>query len=107
MVDYVEYTKVWVNGQNGRGYYKNEAATKQFDGRKMMDIECVAYTSAKGSEEVLESSPVSIRLAIQEGWFTKNGSKWQTMTKTDANVSCGFILDKCLCTRIVNGYAYR
>lgn len=81
MVDYVEYTKVWVNGQNGRGYYKNEATTKQFDGRKMMDIECVAYTSAKGSEEVLESSPVSIRLAIQEGWFTKNGSKWQTMTK--------------------------
>lgn len=81
MVDYVEYTKVWVNGQNGRGYYKNEATTKQFDGRKMMDIECVAYTSAKGSDEVLESSPVSIRLAIQEGWFTKNGSKWQTMTK--------------------------
>lgn len=81
MVDYVEYTKTWVNGQNGRGYYKNEAVNKQFDGRKMMDIECVAYTSAKGSEEVLESSPVSIRLAIQEGWFTKNGSKWQTMTK--------------------------
>lgn len=81
MVDYVEYTKTWVNGQNGRGYYKNEAVNKQFDGRKMMDIECVAYTSAKGSEDVLESSPVSIRLAIQEGWFTKNGSKWQTMTK--------------------------
>lgn len=81
MVDYVEYTKVWVNGQNGRGYYKNEATNKQFDGRKLMDIECVAYTTAKGSDEVLESSPVSIRLAIQEGWYTKNGSKWQTMTK--------------------------
>ena len=81
MVDYTEYTKVWVNGQTGRGYYKNEAVTKQFDGRKIADIECVAYTTAKGSEEVLESSPVSIRLAIQEGWYTKNGSKWQTMTR--------------------------
>ena len=30
---------------------------------------------------MLESSPVSVRLAIQEGWYTKNGSKWQTMTK--------------------------
>ena len=81
MVDYTEYTKVWVNGQTGRGYYKIEAVTKQFDGRKIADIECVAYTTAKGSEEVLESSPVSIRLAIQEGWYTKNGSKWQTMTR--------------------------
>ena len=61
--------------------YKNEAATKQFDGRKIADIECVAYTTVKGSDEVLESSPVSIRLAIQEGWYTKNGSKWQTMTR--------------------------
>lgn len=81
MVDYTEYAKVWVNGQNGRGYCKNEATTKQFDGRKIADIECVAYTTAKGSDEVLESSPVSIRLAIQEGWYTKNGSKWQTMTR--------------------------
>ena len=46
-----------------------------------MDLECVAYTTPKGSDEVLLSSPVSIRLAIQEGWFTKAGSKWQTMPK--------------------------
>ncbi len=81
MVDYVEYEKKWTTNANGKGYYKNEAIAKQFDGRKVMDIECVAFTTAKGSDEVLESSPVSIRLAIQEGWFTKNGSKWQTMTK--------------------------
>ena len=29
----------------------------------------------------MESAPVSVRLAIQEGWYTKNGSKWQTMTR--------------------------
>lgn len=81
MVDYVEYEKEWVNGANGKGYYKNKAINKQFDGKKVMDIECVAFTTAKGSDKVLESSPVSIRLAIQEGWYTKNGSKWQTMTK--------------------------
>lgn len=46
-----------------------------------MNIECVAFTTKKGSNDVLESSPVSIELAIQEGWYTKNGSKWQTMTK--------------------------
>ncbi len=81
MVDYTEYTKTWVQGQNGRGYYKNEAKTMQFDGKKIPDIECVAFTTAKGSDAVLESSPISVRLAIQEGWYTKNGSKWQTMTR--------------------------
>ncbi|WP_392436435.1 recombinase RecT [Cruoricaptor ignavus] len=43
------------------------------------NLECVAYTREKGSEELLESSPISIEMAIKEGWYTKNGSKWQTM----------------------------
>lgn len=47
----------------------------------LKDIECVAYTKAKGSDEVLESSPITISLAIREGWYTKSGSKWQTMPK--------------------------
>lgn len=72
MVDYTDYEY-----QNGR----KVAVSKQFDGKKIIDIECVAFTSAKDSDVLLESSPVSIRLAIQEGWYTKNGSKWQTMTK--------------------------
>jgi hypothetical protein len=81
-VDYTEYDKVWIPETNGRkGYYKNNAKTVTFDGTKIMDIECIAYTCARGSDKILESSPVSIRLAIQEGWYTKNGSKWTTMSK--------------------------
>lgn len=74
MVDYTDY--VW-DGRTNR----KQAVQRQFDGKKIQDIECVAYTTKKGSKEILESSPVSVRLAIQEGWYTKNGSKWQTMTK--------------------------
>lgn len=74
MVDYTDY--VWDNATRSK-----RAVLKQFDGKKVMDIECVAFTTAKGSDNVLESSPISIRLAIQEGWYTKNGSKWQTMTR--------------------------
>lgn len=74
MVDYTDY--VW-DGQTR----SKRPVTKQFDGRNVMDVECVAYTTAKGSNKMLESAPVSIRLAIQEGWYTKNGSKWQTMTR--------------------------
>ncbi|MFW1858745.1 hypothetical protein [Acinetobacter defluvii] len=29
--------------------------------------------------ERLESSPISMELAVKEGWYQKNGSKWQTM----------------------------
>lgn len=72
MVDYVEY--VW----SGHG---KASVTKQFDGTKIEDIECIAWTTQKGSDDVLESSPVSIRMAIREGWYLKNGSKWQTMPR--------------------------
>ncbi|MCM1168823.1 MAG: hypothetical protein NC324_02690 [Bacteroides sp.] len=70
MVDYTEYA--W----DGK---VKKPVTRQFDGKAIMDIECVAYTTAKGSDAVLESAPVSIRMAVKEGWFTKNGSKWVTM----------------------------
>ena len=73
MVDYTDY----VYNPSKRC---KEAINKQFDGRKIRDVECVAFTTKKGSDSVLESAPVSVRLAIQEGWYTKNGSKWQTMT---------------------------
>jgi hypothetical protein len=42
------------------------------------DKTCIAWTMDK-TGEVLESPPVSIRMAKAEGWFQKTGSKWQTM----------------------------
>lgn len=60
---------------------KKEAIERTFDGRNIRNLECVAFTTQKGSPNVLESSPVSVLMAIQEGWFTKNGSKWVTMTR--------------------------
>ena len=71
-VDYTEYE--W----NGKS---KAAVIKTFDGSKIDNIECVAWTREKGSEEVLESSPISIEMAIKEGWYLKAGSKWQTMEK--------------------------
>jgi hypothetical protein len=60
------------------GGYK-KAVTREFDGTKIPNLQCVAYTTKKGSDEVLESSPITLRMAIEEGWYTKNGSKWRTM----------------------------
>lgn len=71
-VEYLE-TK-WEGGQK-------KTVKVIFDGSNIDNIECVAFTSEKGSEDVLESSEITIKLAIQEGWYQKTGSKWPTMTK--------------------------
>lgn len=60
------------------------------------DIRCVAWAlprdiSTKGiytlqqardaKMPVIESAPVSMKLAVEEGWYGKSGSKWQTEMK--------------------------
>lgn len=40
---------------------------------------CVAYAKDTATGELLEGPPVSIAMAKKEGWFSKSGSKWQTM----------------------------
>ncbi|MFM0405258.1 hypothetical protein [Paraburkholderia dipogonis] len=46
---------------------------------EIQDVQCIAWVIEKGSGERLVSSPISIGLAVMEGWYTKNGSKWKTM----------------------------
>lgn len=58
---------------------RNRQVVKRFEGKDVDDVECVAYARDLKTGDVLESSPVSIRMAIQEGWYTKEGSKWRTM----------------------------
>lgn len=65
---------------------------------KVDDEVCVAWTLPKGMPfppniftldqakaanlPVIESAPVSMKLAVEEGWYGKSGSKWQTEMKT-------------------------
>jgi len=39
----------------------------------------VAWAYDKSTGEVLEGPPISIKMAKDEGWFDKNGSKWKTI----------------------------
>ena len=43
---------------------------------------CVAWAIEKESGDRLESAPVTLVMAVQEGWYTKAGSKWPTMPET-------------------------
>ena len=41
-------------------------------------MRCVAWTT-DASGEILESPPSSIEMAKKEGWYSRSGSKWQSM----------------------------
>lgn len=43
------------------------------------NMECVAWAIERETGERITSPTVSIEMAVKEGWFGKNGSKWQTM----------------------------
>lgn len=40
---------------------------------------CVAWAKDAQTGELLEGPPVSIGMAKKEGWYTRSGSKWQSM----------------------------
>lgn len=66
----VEYQETaWVSG-------RKQTNTKKI---KIQNISCMAWVIERESGERLESSKISIEMAVKEGWYQKNGSKWQTM----------------------------
>lgn len=67
--------KTWEKDKNG----KNHEVQKTFDRPQLDNLVCVAYATEKATGKELVSTPVSIRMAIEEGWYMKSGSKWPTM----------------------------
>ena len=52
----------------------------EYQGKENTDAwKCRAYATDKANGETLYGAWVSIDLAKKEGWYTKSGSKWQTM----------------------------
>lgn len=66
----VEYTEtVWENRSK-------KAVQKKI---KIRDLSCVAFAVERETGERIESSKITMEMAVKEGWYQKNGSKWQTM----------------------------
>lgn len=67
-------TFVWEEGQNGK---RNRVERKV--PYKIRDKKCIAWATEKETGARIESPAVTIEMAVKEGWYGKNGSKWQTM----------------------------
>jgi hypothetical protein len=72
-IEYVEYR--WDSAAKKKLPHVSKFA------KDVENLECVAFTKEIKSGKILESPPVSIKIAIQEGWYQKDGSKWPNMTK--------------------------
>ena len=46
---------------------------------RIKNARCVAWAIEKATGDRLESAPVTMEMAVAEGWFGKNGSKWKSM----------------------------
>lgn len=46
---------------------------------RIKNARCVAWAIEKSTGERLESAPVTMEMAVNEGWYGKNGSKWRSM----------------------------
>lgn len=67
--------KTWAKGSDG----KNHEVQKAFENPNLDNLVCIAYATEKATGRELVSPPVSIRMAVQEGWYNKDGSKWPSM----------------------------
>ena len=68
----VEYTVTEWGEQRGQRVTTKKTAT-------IDNMECVAWAVERETGERVTSPAVSIEMAVKEGWYGKNGSKWQTM----------------------------
>ena len=65
----IEYVNsYWENGKK----LSNKATVK------LENLTCIAWTTDKKGNR-LQSDKISMEMAVKEGWYQKNGSKWQTM----------------------------
>ena len=57
----------------------NNKKTPQKHTVRIKNARCVAWALELATGQRLESAPVTMEMAVAEGWYGKNGSKWQSM----------------------------
>lgn len=86
------------------GRSRKTIVVKEFDGTDIDNIECVAYATELSTGEVLESDPVTIEMAVKEGWYTKSGSKWVTMPSLMLTYRAAAFWQRMYCPEISMGF---
>jgi hypothetical protein len=96
----VEYKVTeWVS-PGGGAKNRPQEVTKKI---KVQHQTCVAWAIEKETGERLESPRVSIQMAIDEGWLTKKGSKWQTIPELMLRYRCASFFGRLYAPELLMG----
>ena len=60
-------------------YWENKKKQTRQIKTQIENVSCVAWAIEKATGERIESAKIDMVMAVKEGWYQKNGSKWQTM----------------------------
>lgn len=97
VVDYIAIE--WIKPQGGSKKVATEVP-KQVTVRHQT---CKAFTTEKSTGKRLESPVISIQIAIDEGWLTKKGSKWQTMPELMLRYRCASFFGRLYAPELLMG----
>lgn len=76
----------------------------RFTGEKGKDSwGCVAWARELATGELIEGTEITLAMAKAEGWFGKNGSKWQTMPEQMLRYRSGAFLVKTVAPELLAG----
>lgn len=59
--------------------WENRQKVEKKHSIRIKNARCVAWAIERATGERLESAPVTMEMAVNEGWYGKNGSKWRSM----------------------------
>jgi hypothetical protein len=89
----VEYTWTeWVGNQKSK---KTGKVTIRNDS-------CFAIATKRNGRKC-KGSTITVKMAVQEGWYTKDGSKWPTMTEQMLQYRAAAFFGRLYCPEVMNG----
>lgn len=83
--------------------WKNKQKLEEQRKVKVKHQTCRAWVVEKETGERLDGPTVSIQMAIDEGWLTKNGSKWQTMPEIMLRYRCASLFGRLYAPELLMG----
>lgn len=83
---------------------RNKLVKKTFFGEKVPNYTCQAFATDLKTGEIIYGSEISIKMAVLERWYTKSGSKWQTMPKQMLIYRAASFFQRAYCPEIGMGF---
>ena len=66
------------------------------------DMECVAWTTGHSGERI-DGPAISMKMAKEEGWVSRNGSKWKTMPEVMIRYRAAAFFGRLYCSDMIMG----